>query len=137
MLIMKKLLINLQQTARRLLSPDKGEIGSRVEILLRDEVSIVTFRNELQDLPYEEISFQTRTDYLYKVSKEKLFCLKCYNLSHTKENKHVAKLLFALFEGEYDLKMDEWQARAVYNMLDFTSKIFIQERNRSIKKLFV
>jgi hypothetical protein len=137
MLIMKKLATSIKETLSCfLLRRVKDELGN-IEHLFSDDVPVDEFRLKLKEMNHQDLAYTIKTKRKNKLSKEKLFCLNCYSLIFLKDNKHIENTLSALFEGDYEVKMDELQASSIYNSLDFTSRIFIQERNRSIKKLFV
>ena len=73
----------------------------------------------------------------YKNIKEKLFCLDCYLItkSITLPNEEREILEF-FFRGEYNRDIENMnQVKAIFLLLNFSSRVFIEEHNWLFRKL--
>ena len=137
MLIMQKTLTKIFSYLRRLggmfIRPDKD----RRAALFDDTTTIEEFRGKVanENLEFFEAYIKGRIN----LDKEKLFCFNCFKLMSSEKiiPSIIHNYLKEMFNGHYDIKMSKGEAKDLYNRLTFTSKIFIQERNRSVKKLFI
>jgi hypothetical protein len=68
-------------------------------------------------------------------SKEKLFCLDCFIILHNPSQIDIAKTFENLFDGRYQCEISLSEAQMISNLLTFSSRIFIEERNHVFKKL--
>ena len=70
-------------------------------------------------------------------NKEKLFCLDCYLISKNNATSPiVAELLYKLQLGDYKIEIpDQNVVKEIFLLLNFTSRIFIEEKNLYFRKL--
>jgi len=111
-------------------------------ILSDSSFAIESVRQFLDQVPLKDIAI-IESEYKQlkiasSINKEKLFCINCFFLLNNRQlNDEIKVLLQSFYQGDYGIMLNETEAKEVFKMLKFTSKIFIQERNKSIKKLFV
>jgi hypothetical protein len=114
----------------------KRIIGHEEKNIFSNNISISEFRVIIQQ--NYELHLVPNGLKRTKMLQEKLFCINCINLmkSYGDQVDPLYRLLHELFCGHYDVKMNEQDAKVLYDKLDFASRLFLQERNRSIKRLF-
>jgi len=139
---MTRFLAEIMRWADKLRSLLKGSKEDLFAELFDDKVTIEKFREAMVIESFELLEAHIiRYEQLGKnLDKQKLFCFNCFKLTSFnkyKPSNKVAEYLEEMFRGKYDVKMSYAEAKELYNLLSFTSRIFIQERNRSIKKLFI